>query len=121
MATWPANLPVPLLQGYELEAGDTTARTDMESGPARVRRRFTAAPDGVSLSLLLTETEMNTFRDFWDGDWAQGAAWVFFPVRDGRTPGIVSKECRPNKGPFKAQLAGPNSWRVQIPVEVRDA
>lgn len=121
MATWPTELPVPLLQGYELETGDPTARTDMESGPARVRRRFTATPDEITLSVLLSEAEMNIFRAFWDGDWSQGAAWVFFPVRDGRTPGIVSKECRPTKGAFKAALIKPNYWRVQIPVEVRNA
>jgi len=121
MATWPTTLPVPMLEGYELESGDPTARSDMESGPARVRRRFTAAPDEISLSVLLTEEQMNTFRDFWKNDWYQGAAWVFFPVRDGWTPGIVSKECRPTKGKFKAALIKPNVWRVQIPIEVRDA
>lgn len=121
MATWPSTLPVPLLSGYQLEAGDPTARTSMESGPARVRRRFTAVPDEISLILHLSRAEMKAFRAFWANDWAQGAAWVFFPVLDGQEETLVNKECRPTKGTFSATLPNQNYWRVQIGVEVRSA
>lgn len=121
MATWPSTLPIPLLNGYELETADPTARTDMDSGAARVRRRNTGAPDGITLNLLLTDSEMVIFRAFWDTDWQQGAAWVYFPVRDGLATGLGSKECRPQKGSFKAALIKSNVWKVQLTVEVRRA
>lgn len=121
MATWPSILPVPLLSGYQVQPGDPTARTSMESGPARVRRRFTAVPDDITLNLHLSRAEMVVFREFWADDWAQGAAWVFFPVLDGYDENLVNKECRPTKGTFSASRPNQNYWRVQIAVEVRHA
>lgn len=119
MSTWPVTLPIPLLSGYEVELTDPTARTDMESGAARVRRRSTGAPDGITFSLSMTEAQFLIFRAFWDTEWQQGAAWVYFPVRDGYAAGVSSKECRPTTGKFKAALVTPDRWRVQIAVEVR--
>lgn len=120
MATWPNTLPLPMLSGYEMEVADTTSRTDMESGSARVRRRSTSGPDGISLRLQLTEAEMVIFRAFWENEWNFGAAWVFFPVRTGRTVGISSKECRPTSGKYKASLVKNSYWQVQIGIEVRN-
>ena len=39
--SWPARLPLPTYDGYALEPESAVTRTDMESGPARQRRRFT--------------------------------------------------------------------------------
>jgi hypothetical protein len=121
MSSWPDSLPVPLRADYSLEAGDPTARTDMESGPARVRQRSTRMPDKVPLSFLLDESQMATFRSFWKTDFMHGAAWVTMPIRDGRTAGISQHECRPTSGKFKAVLKGPISWVVSFEVEVRYA
>jgi hypothetical protein len=121
MATWPSTLPIPLLAGYELETTDPTRRTDMESGAARVRRTNTGSPDNITLTLLLTEDEMAIFRAFWVDEWKEGAAWVYFPVKDGMAAGVANKECRPKKGSFKATPIKLTSWHVQIEIEVRNA
>jgi len=118
---WPSAFPNPLLSGYDLETGDPTARTDMESGAARVRRRNTGVPDHVTLSVLLSDEQMIDFRAFWNDEWRQGAAWVFFPIKDGFSAGINNKECRPTTGKFKATPIKLTYWQVQIAVEVRNA
>jgi len=120
MATWPTTLPHPQASGYAIQASDCTIRTDMESGAARVRRRSTDAPDKVTLRWLLTEAQMVIFRAFYESDFLSGAAWVFVPIKDGRTAGMVEKECRPTS-PFKADYTGRDLWLVEMPVEVRNA
>lgn len=121
MSTWPSTLPIPQMAGYDVEATDPTARTDMDSGPARVRRRFTAAPDKVSLSFIMDEAQMIIFRAFWETDFLSGAAWVYMPIRDGIAAGMSSKECRPSAGKFKASPVSSSHWNVSFDVEVRSA
>lgn len=120
MATWPTTLPNPLASGYGVDVGDCTVRSDMESGAARVRRRFTAAPDKTTLRWVMTDAQMVIFRAFYESSFLNGAAWVFVPIRDARTAGINSRECRP-LSPFKAELNGNALWHVEMPVEIRAA
>lgn len=121
MATWPTSLPSPSLEGYGLTAGNPVIRTDMESGPARVRRRFTAAPDTVTLRFTFTDAQMAAFRTFWNTDAQQGAAWFYLTLRDGRSAGDVTREVRPTSGAFNASLLSTGIWAVSFSVEVRNA
>ena len=121
MASWPTTLPQPTMSGYALQATDATIRTDMESGPARVRRRYTAAPDKVTLRFVFSEEQMAAFRVFWDGDAQQGAAWWWLTVKDGRTVGSVAREVRPTNGAFKSEMIDAVHWSVTFEVEVRSA
>lgn len=121
MANWPATLPDPLMSGYGLETTDPTARTDMESGPARVRRRFTAAPDKLSLRFLFDTSQMAIFRAFWESDFQNGAVWANLRIKDGRTATPVLKECRPVNGVFKCAPLSATHWSVEFQVEVRNA
>ena len=119
MATWPDLLGIPVFSGYDLETTDPTVRTDMEGGSARVRRRYTSAPDTVSLKFIFDQAQMATFRAFWDYDLMNGAAWAYMPVKTGRVSGMEAKECRPIAGKFKAVPAGSRHWYVEFQVEVR--
>ena len=119
---WPSNFPLPLLSGYGIEAGSNVSRTDMETGPARVRRRGSAAPDAITLRYVLTAAQMVIFRALWDSvsDFNYGANWMSLTVKTGRSAVPEVKQCRPTS-PFKASLASPTLWLVEIPVEVRNA
>lgn len=121
MATWPTTLPSPLRSGYGIQTQDATVRTDMDVGPARVRRRTTSAPDTVTLSWLFDASQMAVFRAFWEGDWNYGSSWVYIPLRDGWSSAMVSIECRPNPSTFKAAPASVTHWQVDMTVEVRHA
>lgn len=119
MATWPTTLPpMPLRDGYEITFGNPTIRTDMESGPARVRRRSRASPDKIPLQFLLTEAQMATFRAWFDADIQQGAAWFICPIKDGRQTGVVPKEVRIEGGSLKSAPEG-QGWRLSFQVETR--
>lgn len=121
MSTWPDALGVPQFSGYGIESASQIVRTDMEGGAARVRRRTTSAPDTAPLRFVFNETQMATFRAFWDAEMLSGAAWTYIPVKTGRASGLVSKECRSTDGKFKASLAGAKTWVVEFSVEVRNA
>lgn len=114
---WPSTLPAPLLQGYSVSPHDATIRTDMDGGPARVRRRFTAVVDTVPVSFYFTKTQMADFRAYWEGDLAYGSAWFDMSIQDGRTGGSVTRSCR-FVGTFSAEFDG-SGWKVSCQMEVR--
>ena len=65
MAAWPATLPQCQSQ-YSEKRQDGALRSDMDTGPAKVRRRFTATSTYLQLTYLLTlsqSTELDTFYD----------------------------------------------------------
>lgn len=77
---WPITLPqLPFEAGSgpSYEPAPNVLRTDMEAGPAKVRRRFTAVPERVTFSLTLSEAELAildsfvriTLRDALPFDW----------------------------------------------------
>lgn len=65
MILWPDVLPQTLLlEGYSSQLADVLARTAMDAGPAKVRRRFTAGPKPVSGSVIVTPAQL-VFFQFW--------------------------------------------------------
>lgn len=65
--TWPITLPQDLLiAGYGESPGDNQLRSNMDVGPAKVRRRSTAAPRKVKGGVILTREQLVTFREFYD-------------------------------------------------------
>lgn len=120
MATWPATLPVPLVEGYQLNPGDQTIRTEMEVGAARVRRRTSARNDRVAAAWLLTEVQLDTLRDWFDNATtgiAGGAAWFTVALAVGTGTRQAAVEAR-FIGALQCAPAGPY-WRVSATLEVR--
>lgn len=120
MATWPSTLPAPLAAGYQLNPGDQTLRTEMEVGSARVRRRTTARNDRVNVSWLLTETQLDALRDWFDDattGLAGGSAWFTVTLAVGTGTRQAAVEAR-FVGPFTA-AADSQYWRVQATLETR--
>lgn len=120
MAAWPATLPGFLSDGYSVEISDATIRTDMESGPARVRRRYTAAPDNLSCSWKFSDAQMVAFREFFENDIMHGALWFDVGVMNGTTTAIVIKEAR-FSAPWKASRIPAFGWHVSAILELRNA
>lgn len=61
MATWPGTLPTaPLLDGYTETPPDTTIRTASDTGPNKIRRRFTAGVRKFMVRTLLTTAQVAT-------------------------------------------------------------
>lgn len=65
MADWPTTLPNPLSEGYSETPPNIILRTEMDSGIAKIRRRYTAGVRQLSLSWLLTKTQVGTVDTFY--------------------------------------------------------
>lgn len=78
--TWPSSLPQYVLEGgYQETLQDQTLETQMEAGPAKIRRRYTKSLRKFQISLLMTSAQANTFESFWQNDCAGGSTpftWV---------------------------------------------
>lgn len=65
MDTWPVGLQQKLdSESFEKKFGSTSTRSDMDTGPAKVRSRFTDAVDNYGCSILLDFSEYNTLQTF---------------------------------------------------------
>lgn len=64
--TWPTTLPQYVLEsGYQETTQDQTTETQMEAGPAKIRRRFTKSLKKFQVSMFLTSAQATTFETFW--------------------------------------------------------
>ena len=64
---WPTELPQQLfVNGYSQSFAETTIKSDMDAGPAKVRRRFTAGVEPVSGTMLLTGTQLTSLATFYN-------------------------------------------------------
>ena len=81
MPAWPsAPFPqTPLADGYEEVTAPNIARTSMEHGPAKHRRRFTAKTTAFTTQWLLTNAEVETFMAFFETTLSDGALSFDFP------------------------------------------
>lgn len=74
---WPPSLPQVLeIDGYSERFPDVVKRTAMETGPAKRRRRFTAAPVPIRGKVTLTAAQRAALRTWFDTD-LQGGALSF--------------------------------------------
>lgn len=113
MTTWPATLPAPLLSGYQEGQANNLLRTEMEVGPAKVRRRTQANVRPISFSLILDDAELEDLLEFYNTMTQCGA--LPFDFTDVRTSDTLS--CRFNSTlPF--QPLGGGLYSVNISLEV---
>lgn len=67
MAAWPGSLPqLSLLAGALETVQDGTIRTEMDAGPAKRRRRYTAVVRRFTVPLVLTTDQVATLETFYD-------------------------------------------------------
>ena len=81
MATipWPANLPQLVNEeSFDEEIGETLIRSDMDIGPAKVRRRFTHGVDAMSFTMYMTMTQYAYFKNWYKVDLNGGANTIEF-------------------------------------------
>ena len=64
--TWPGTLPQYVQEGaYNESIQDQTVESPMDTGPAKIRRRFTKSLRKFSISLMMTSAQVDTFETFW--------------------------------------------------------
>lgn len=75
MPVYPASLEFCYIGGsYSEQPVDGVLRTQMDAGPEKTRRRFTATPTNISFTLpWMTRAEYATFKTFFETDLEGGA------------------------------------------------
>jgi hypothetical protein len=83
---WPVSLPDELfVSGYGHSFADTTITSEMDAGPAKVRRRFTAGVEPIVGTMILSATELETLETFYVTTTLSGAlrfTWSRPPAHD---------------------------------------
>lgn len=65
MPFWPTELPQsPLRGGFSYSAPNNLIRSDMETGPAKVRRRSTAKPYTAQVTYIMSNEQASVFEEF---------------------------------------------------------
>ena len=121
LPAWPASLlPNPSREGYQLSRGDATIRTDMEAGPARVRRTYTNVPTVLAIQWDFTGDELKIFRHFWRVKTHSGSKHFLIDLYlDNEIASDV--ECR-FMGPYtSARVSSADHWQVKVQLEIIDA
>lgn len=115
---WPASLPQSFFLGTSIGFADNAIRTEMDTGPAKQRRRFTAAPEPVRTTIRIAESALVVLRDFHDNTCEGGTLpfdWTH-PVTD------AAQEFRFTAAPSARILAGGDTsatrvWEVDLALE----
>ena len=114
MTIWPDTLPAaPLLEDFQELLPETAIRTDMDTGPAKVRQRSTAGTGALMVSYLLSAAETITLDAFYRTTLSGGAtAFDYTHPRTG-----TSLSCRFTRPPEYAPLNG-NYFKATLALEV---
>jgi hypothetical protein len=76
-ATWPGTLPVYVQEGgYSESLQDQTIESQMDAGPAKIRRRFTKSLRKFEITMQMTAAQLTTFETFWN-DTLKGGSLPF--------------------------------------------
>lgn len=119
MATWPASLPQALHIGATEQRQKAFIRSEMETGPHKQRRRFTAASRFIRGSLLLTKAQRATFDTFYETTLGEGADefdWV--DPNDNSTTVSMRFTAVPQKQAVNGGATGVSLWRLGLELEI---
>ena len=80
MKFFPASMPKALQSGYTSKHSPNILRTQMSDGYCRQRLVNQGAPDTVSVSFVVTETQYRDFLNWFKADIQCGASWFVIPL-----------------------------------------
>ncbi len=110
-------IPLPSVDGYTISPGEAVIRTDMESGAARSRRRFSQTPACVSVRWNLRPLTYAIFESWFKHEILDGAEWFELPLLAGI--GMATTQARFTKA-YQAKLVRRNQWEVSGELEIRN-
>lgn len=113
MPAWPGSLPAAPLLGHRETAPEMVVRTEMDAGPAKLRRRFTAGVRTLEIPLVLSDAQVQALDDFYVTTLAGGT--LRFDHKHPRTAAVVKYRfiARP-----QYDLITPSKWRTTLRLEI---
>jgi hypothetical protein len=120
MIPWPTNLNhLPEQGSWSYKPVSDNARTDMEAGPARTRRRFTSYLAETDFTVVMSYQEIEIFKAFVADDLYQAAAWFQMEVFVGGEYKISVVRFRDAKNPYETSDDGFDRVKVSMKLEIR--
>ena len=89
---FPKKLPYPTVEGYSIRPDEAIIRTDMESGPARQRRRYTQTPSKISVRWIMNPEQFCLFEAWYKYHAKEGAEWFVITLLGGI--GLTEQDAR---------------------------
>lgn len=114
---WPDKIPLPTVDGYQISPSEGVIRTDMDSGAARARRRFTQTPAKVAVRWNLRPLTYAIFEAWFKHEAKEGAEWFDIELLGGI--GMAMHQARFTKA-YQAKLVRKNLWEVTGELEIRN-
>lgn len=117
LVSWPDTLPLPTVEGYVVSPQEAVLRTEMESGPARQRRRFRQTPTRITVRWLLGEYHFALFEAWYKFHADEGGQWFQITLLGGL--GLLPHDARFTRQ-FDARLLPARRWEVRGELEIRE-
>jgi hypothetical protein len=112
--TWPSSLPqIPLADSVSYVAHENSIRTQMEAGVAKLRRRYTAVGDDVTLAVMCTRAQVDTLQAFYETTLSVVGVFTW---KHFRKPGWPDASYR-FKAPPRFAPAGGTVWKAELELE----
>ncbi|NRA56234.1 MAG: hypothetical protein HRU23_18995 [Gammaproteobacteria bacterium] len=118
MLNYPDSLPSPLLKPLSFKRQSNVLRTKMDSGQARVRRRFKSVPTSMTATWRCKSTDAAVFEGFITHALHDGSAWFTMNIL---TPlGLVQHEVRFITSPMENyQPISAIWWQYKAQIEIK--
>jgi hypothetical protein len=117
MPTWPASLmPYPLVTGYQESAPVTAIRTEMDTGIAKQRQRYTATPRRVTGAVTLpSKADLDTLYTFFTTTLSGGSLSFDWVDRNG-APCVYRFIVGPDA--LRWEPLDPERWLAHLQLEI---
>jgi hypothetical protein len=113
---WPATLPQqPLVRDFRATEPVLTVRATMDNGPAKVRQRFTAGVTGITCHYIMTPSQIQDLRAFYNGPAGGGAVLWAWP---GPPPYGTEQPVRFVNPPQWSPIDSGQVYDAQIEIEI---
>lgn len=114
MTDWPTDIPAELeMDGYQEPFSDGSLKTNMDAGPPKRRRRFSAQVKEISGNLILTGSEVTLLETFYYDTVKQVERFNFIHPRKGTIIEVIFN------GAPSVSAIGPDLFRVGLKFEVQ--
>lgn len=124
MKFFPASMPKPLQSGYTSKHAPNILRTQMSDGYCRQRLVNQGAPDTVSVSFVISETQYRDFLQWFKADIQCGASWFVIPLLSTEgSQSIAYRYARIQNGEVNAAVISTNQnqgtiYKVSMTLDV---
>lgn len=115
---YPSGLPSGRHSGRTYQLVSPLLRSNLVSGRAMQRRRFTSVPQGAKINWLFSDVQGQAFEAWWRDQLTDGAQWFECPLD---TPlGYMDYTCRFTDVYSGPDRVGPNLWAYSAELELRN-